>query len=75
MYGEWSKSLNAWWSGLNGIEHIAWKGSHQIFVYPPDDYPNPPMEIWQYHKRIETLEDFTDALENSIKLKVDYNKI
>lgn len=62
ILGEWSDNINAFWFGANGCEWIAWKGSHQIFEYPCDFYPNPPSRIIQHDKMIETLEDFTEAM-------------
>lgn len=56
MNSEWSKSINAFWCGGMDEEFIAWKGSHQIFIFPCSDYPNPPTEIIQHTERIETLE-------------------
>jgi hypothetical protein len=73
--GKWSDTINTFWLGANGCEYIAWKGSHQVLVYPCDDYPNPPSEVWQYHERIETVEQFNDALENSVKYKATYDEV
>lgn len=64
MLGEWSNTLNAWWYGANGCEYVAWKGSHEIAVYPCDDYPNLPTSFIQGDRRIETLEDFDYVLNN-----------
>lgn len=69
---EWDKGLNAFWAGGNGCEYIAWKGSHQIFVYPTWEHPAPPSEVIQHTKRIETLTDFDDALDNGRHMKVEY---
>lgn len=72
LLGEWSEEINAFWHGANNCEWIAWKGSHQIFIYPCDNYPNPPSEILQHTKRIETLEDFTEAMYNGTFFKAEY---
>jgi len=72
MKGEWSATLSAFWFGANGCEFIAFKGSHQIFVYPCDEHPNPPSEVWHYHEKINTAEQFDDALDNHIKYKAVY---
>ncbi|EOO41625.1 hypothetical protein IIU_00364 [Bacillus cereus VD133] len=64
--------MDAFWYGANGCEFIAWKGSHQIFVYPCDEYPNPPSEIIQFSERIETIDDFRMALDKGGKLKCSY---
>ena len=70
---EWDKDLNAFWMGGNGCEYIAWKGSHQIFVYPTWEHPAPPSEVIQHTERIETLTDFNDALDNGKRIKAEYN--
>jgi len=70
---EWDKDLNAFWMGGNGCEYIAWKGSHQIFVYPTWEHPAPPSEVIQHTERIETLADFNDALDNGKRIKAEYN--
>lgn len=62
LLGEWSDKLQAFWFGANNCEHIAFKGSNQVFVYDCDTYPLPPIEIIQHTGRIETLEDFDKAL-------------
>jgi hypothetical protein len=72
--GEWSENINAFWFGANNCEWVAWKGSHQIFVYPCDTHPKPPSEIIQHHSRIETLEDFTEAMETGERLIASYQK-
>lgn len=72
--GEFSESINAFWFGANDIEFIAWKGSHQVFVYPCMDYPNPPFAILQHTKRIDTLEEFTKAIETGEYLEASYTK-
>lgn len=70
--GEWCDRLNAFWFGANGCEHIAFKHSHTIFIYPIWEHPNPPSEIIHYHKPIETVEDFDDALMHGKKLRATY---
>lgn len=72
---EWSKQLNAFWFGANNSEYIAWKGSHQIFEYPCDEYPQPPSRVIQHTKRIETLEEFEKALDNGAWLSVSYTEV
>lgn len=74
LVGNWSEKLNAFWMGANNCEFIAWKGSHQIFVYLCDEYPSPPSMIYQHTKRIETLEDFNDALDNQKIFDVTYKE-
>ena len=73
LIGEWSDTLHAFWYGANGCEFISFYGSQDIFVY--SQYPNPPIEVWHYNKRIESLEDFSDALHNSTKYITKYTKI
>lgn len=73
IIGKWSNELQVFWYGANCEEYIAWKGSHQIFVFPCDEYPNPPSEVIQYHKRIETLDDFNEALQGGLIYKVTYD--
>ncbi|WP_245595193.1 hypothetical protein [Fictibacillus gelatini] len=70
--GEWSEEIRAFWFGANNCEWIAWKGSHQIFVFPCDEYPNPPSKIIQHNKRIESIEDFTEAMQNGKTYIVEY---
>ena len=72
--GEWSTSINAFWYGANGTEWVAWKGSNQVFEYPCDGYPSPPIAIIQHDKRIETIEDFTNAMYNGKYYKAEYKK-
>jgi hypothetical protein len=74
LIGEWSESINAFWFGANDCEWIAWKGSNQIFVYPSIDYPSPPSGVVQHTKRIETIEDFTEAMETGKLFKVSYEE-
>lgn len=71
----WDNNIHAFWSGVNGNEYIAWKGSHQIFVFPCGTYPKPPSEIIQYHKRIETINDFEDAMSAGEEFACSYYKI
>jgi hypothetical protein len=63
LSGHWSETLMAFWFGANGCEYIAFKGSHQILEFPCYKYPNPPTRIIQHTERIETLEDFNNALD------------
>ncbi|PGZ95696.1 hypothetical protein COE51_19470 [Bacillus pseudomycoides] len=70
----WDDNIKAFWSGTNGNEYIAWKGSHQILIYPCDNYPNPPSGVIQYNKRIEILEDFEDAMRTGEEFKCSYIK-
>jgi hypothetical protein len=70
--GKWSDSLNAFWFGANDCEWVAWKGSYQIFVYPCNEHPNPPASVIQHTNRIETIEDFTEAMENGRTFQADY---
>ena len=72
--GEWSESIQAFWFGANDCEWIAWKGSHQIFVYPCHSHPSPPTQVIQHTKRIETLEDFTEAIETGKLLDASYTR-
>lgn len=74
LMGEWSETLSAFWYGANGCEYIAWKGSHQIFEYPTWEYPSPPERVIQHTTRIETLADFTDALNSGRWLKASYEE-
>jgi hypothetical protein len=73
--GKWSDNIKAFWAGANGEEYIAHKGSNQIFVYPCGDYPNMPSKVIQHTKRMETVEDFEDGLENGIRYEVTYKRI
>ncbi|UED72131.1 hypothetical protein [Brevibacillus sp. HD3.3A] len=70
---QWAENIQAFWHG-DWREYIAWKGSHQILVYPTDEHPGPPSHVIQYTKRIETLEDFNDALQNGKWLKATYEE-
>lgn len=74
LLGEWSETINAFWYGANGCEYVAFKGSHQIFVFPTWEYPNPPSEIIQHTDSIETLEDFTAALEKGVRYEAYYKE-
>jgi hypothetical protein len=73
--GEWADSLSAWWSGVNGMEHIAFKGSNQVFVYYPETYPGPPDMILQHTGRIETHADFDEAMRNGKKYSAEYTEV
>jgi hypothetical protein len=64
LIGEWSESIKAFWFGANNCEWIAWNGSNQIFVYPSQDYPKLPKQVIQHDKRIESIEEFTNAMNN-----------
>lgn len=70
--GEWSETIKAFHFGANGLEFIAWKGSHQVFVFDCDTYPQPPCQILQYTNRIETLDDFTNAIYKGRSFDVIY---
>jgi len=74
MLGEWSDNLNAFWMGANNMEFIAWKGSHNIAVYPCDDYPNLPTLFVQGDRRIESVEDFDYVLRNGEGFAPNYEK-
>lgn len=71
-YGEWAKGIQAFWCGGNNTEYIAWKGSHQIYVFPCREYPQMPSEVIQHTNRIETVEDFNVAMENGIRYQATY---
>ncbi len=71
---EWSETLNAFWYGANGCEYIAFKGSHHIFEFPCDKFPGPPTRVIQYTNRIETLEDFENALDNGKWYQASYKE-
>lgn len=73
--GEWSDKIQAFWFGANGCEYVAWKGSRQIYVYPTDEYPNPPTYIIQHEERIERLEDFDEALTGGIRMRATYSEV
>ncbi|MFS0643782.1 hypothetical protein [Siminovitchia sp. 179-K 8D1 HS] len=75
LLGEWSDTINAFWFGANNCEWIAWKGSHQVFVYPCDEHPNPPSQIIQHSNRIESLEDFTEAIYNGNLYEPEYKQV
>lgn len=68
---QWAENIQAFWHG-DWREYIAWKVSHQILVYPTDEYPNPPSYVIQYNKRIVTLEDFDNVLINGKWFKANY---
>lgn len=70
----WNSHTNMFWFGANGNEYMAWKGSHQILIYPCDKYPNPPSGVIQHNKRIETLKDFEDALNTGHEFDCVYVK-
>jgi hypothetical protein len=72
--GEWSDSISAFWFGANDCEWIAWKGAHQIFVYPCGEHPKPPSQVIQHTERIETLEDFTEAMETGVLYEATYKE-
>jgi hypothetical protein len=74
LVGEWSDDLSAFWFGANGCEFVSWKGSHDIYVYPVDDYPNPPAYVIHGIKQIETLEDFNYTLNNGIEYECNYER-
>lgn len=73
--GEWSDILKAFWFGTNGCEFVAWYGSHQVFVYPCDEYPNQPSQIIQHDTRIESLAEFTKALNNGKVFVPEYKSV
>lgn len=78
---EWNEDISAFWYGGielsigQPVELIAWKGSNQIFIYPCDDHPHPPSGVLQYHRRIETLDDFEDAMKNGKRLTAKYEEV
>lgn len=75
LCGEWSENLKVWWMGANNCEFIAWKGSHEIAVYPCDKYPNLPTHFIKGDRRIETLEDFDYTLNNGKKYSAQYGLV
>lgn len=75
MVGEWSDSINAFWFSANGCEWIAWKGSHQIFVYPGIAYPSPPTQVLQHTKRIDSVEEFNEAMNTGILYETSYEPV
>lgn len=75
ILGEWSDNIKAFWFGANDCEWVAWKGSHQVFVYPCDKYPQPPFQVIQHTKRIETLRDFTEAINTGIVYEPSYPRV
>ncbi len=74
-YGDWSDHIQAFWCGGNDSEYIAWRGSHQIYVFPCGSYPNAPSEIIQHTARIETVEEFNNAMENGIRYAATYLEV
>jgi len=75
ILGKWSDRFNVFWFGGMGDEYIAWKGSHQVYVFPTDEYPSPPSYIIQHTKRIETLVDFDDALTYGTRMEASYSAV
>ena len=71
--GEWSEKIYAFWFGANGCEYIAWKGAFQIMVYPTHEHPNPPSKVLISNERIETLEQFSNVLNNGVEMDVSYS--
>jgi hypothetical protein len=74
LLGEWDNKLNCFWFGANHCEFIAWKGSHQVFIYPCDEYPQAPSQIIQHSDRIETLDDFSAAIQKGIVYDSTYKE-
>jgi hypothetical protein len=72
---EWSDKIKAFWFGTLDSEYIAWKGSHQVFVYPIDQHPAPPAKVIQFTRRIETIQDFEEALQQGVRYEVQYSQI
>jgi hypothetical protein len=72
--GEWADNINAFWFGANRCEYIAWKGSHQVFVYDAECYPEPPSYIIQHNRRIETINEFSNAINNGVYMIASYSK-
>lgn len=74
MNCEWSDKIQAFWRGGEGVEYIAWKGSHQVFVFPCGEYPKPPSSIIDHSDRIETLEDFEAAMTTGVHYDATYTR-
>jgi len=73
--GEWDNNMNAFRFGANNCEWIAWKGSHQVFVYPCEKCPQLPSQVIQHTNRIETLEDFSEAIYTGAVYEPTYQKV
>ena len=73
MLGEWSERLQAFWCGVNGCEHIAHKGSYEIGIYHGDE--SPPSQFLVHHKRIETIEDFDECMNDGAKWNATYERV
>ncbi|QQO40648.1 DNA binding protein [Bacillus phage 000TH008] len=69
---KYDASFNSFWLGANGNEYIAYKGSQHIFVYPSNEYPDPPSSVIMFDRRIETVDDFKEALKHGEVLAAHY---
>lgn len=75
ILGHWSDNIKAFWYGANGCEWIAWKGSHHVFVFPCEEYPEKPDMIVEHIERIESVEEFTKAIMTGKVFKPSYKPI
>ncbi|QGR00175.1 hypothetical protein EHS13_20385 [Paenibacillus psychroresistens] len=65
--------MQAFWCGINGCEHIAWKGSYEIGIYQGDE--SPPSSFIISPKRIETVEDFDYCMNHGERWKATYERV
>ncbi|WP_041088115.1 hypothetical protein [Jeotgalibacillus soli] len=72
MYVEWSDNLQVFWSGDNGLDYIASKGSSSIYVYTGDFLWDPPVQVIDGNRRIKSVEDFDYVMSNGKKFKTKY---
>ncbi|WP_157793907.1 hypothetical protein [Paenibacillus donghaensis] len=63
------------WRGYNGLEFISWRGSTEVFVYSPYEFPYPPSEIIRHTKRIETEDEFDNVIQHGKRFRAVYKEI
>lgn len=62
--GEWNDNKKCFWFNANGYEYIAYKSSNKVLVYESDNDLESPFQVIAHTEKIETLRDFTNAIQN-----------
>ena len=75
VIGDWDNNRKCFWSDSQGYEWVPQKGSHQIFAYNDEKQESMPFALIQSEKRIDNLEDFSNALRNGITHSINYQKL
>lgn len=74
LVGDWDNELNAFLYVASGCKWVAYKGSHQIFVYWTKEPLAPPYQIIQNPNPITTIQEFTNTIRHGSIHNLSYKE-